>query len=229
MFFSFFIWFAVHTQPFFFIKFSFLMWLQIRAFRNPKIVSISPFFHLINFVNIRTVIFWNKAGNLIMTDLMKSGYLFSVGHCQNLNFDMPEIIPVFTVYGRPLSPAPNIRSSLYAARHQQRHPLAMLWIRASTFSPSTSWLYPPLQDGKTTSPIAVGSWSDPVADLLVILCVERTLRAVRWFRRWPLCVQRPLQDPRYRLGRNLREKPPSKYFFLHMQICYNLHPVRYVV
>ena len=103
MFFSFFIWFAVHTQPFFFIKFSFLMWLQIRAFRNPKIVSISPFFHLINFVNIRTVIFWNKAGNLIMTDLMKSGYLFSVGHCQNLNFDMPEIIPVFTVYGRPLS------------------------------------------------------------------------------------------------------------------------------
>ena len=43
-----------------------------------------------------------------MTDLMKSGYLFSVRYCQNLNFDMPEIIPVFTVYERPLSPAPNL-------------------------------------------------------------------------------------------------------------------------
>ena len=66
------------------------------------------FFTSKNCVNIPTVIFWNKAGNLNMTDLMKSGYLFSVRYCQNLNFDMPEIIPVFTVYERPLSPAPNL-------------------------------------------------------------------------------------------------------------------------
>ena len=40
---TFFIWFEVHIQPFYFIKFSFLMWSRISAFKNPKILSLPSF------------------------------------------------------------------------------------------------------------------------------------------------------------------------------------------
>ncbi len=38
-----------------------LIWSRIKAFRNSKIVSISPFFNLKNFVNIRTGPFYSQS------------------------------------------------------------------------------------------------------------------------------------------------------------------------